>query len=135
MTRVTFAFSALIVAQAAHSMEEYLGRLWESFPPARFLSGLLSSDREMGFIAINIALVAFGLWCAFFPVRREWSSAHVFVWFWIVLETVNGVGHPVWTLRQGGYTPGALTAPLLLVLALYLWSQLRRERRAEAPAT
>jgi len=132
--RVKIAFSALIVAQAAHSIEEYLGRLWESFPPARFVSGMLSSDRELGFIAINTILVAFGLWCVFFPVRREWPSARGFVWFWIVLETINGVGHPAWTLRQGGYTPGVLTAPLLLVLALYLASQLRGERRAVAPA-
>ena len=134
MTRVTVAFGALIVAQLAHSIEEYIGRLWESFPPARFVSGLLSADRELGFIAINSVLVAFGLWCAFFPVRREWPSARGLVWFWIVVETVNGIGHPAWTLRQGGYTPGVLTAPLLLALALYLSLQLRRERRPVAPA-
>src|SRR5688572_21650346 len=108
MTRVKGAFSALIVAQAAHSIEESIGRLWESFPPARFLSGLLTANRELGFIALNCALVAFGLWCAFFPVRREWPSARGLLWFWIVLETVNGVVHPLWTLRQGGYTPGVL---------------------------
>lgn len=134
MNRVKVVFSALIVAQAAHSIEEYVGRLWESFPPARFLSGLASTNRELGFVAINSALVAFGLWCALFPVRRQWPSARGFVWFWIVLETVNGIGHPLWSLRQGGYTPGVLTAPLLLVLALHLSSQLRRERRPAAPA-
>ena len=117
MSRIKFAFSALIVAQIAHSAEEYLGRLWESFPPARFLTGMISSDRELGFIAINSALVAFGLWCLLFPVRKEWPSAAGFMWFWIVLETINGVGHPAWTLRQRGYTPGVLTAPILLVIA------------------
>ncbi len=40
MTRPQVAFGALIVAQASHSVEEYVGRLWESFPPARFLTGL-----------------------------------------------------------------------------------------------
>ena len=134
MRRVKLAFSALIVTQAAHSIEEYVGRLWESFPPARFLSGLVSADRELGFIIINSALVMFGLWCVVFPVRREWPSARNLVWFWIVLETINGVGHPAWTLRQGGYTPGVLTAPILLVLALYLASQLRRGERPVAPA-
>jgi hypothetical protein len=125
MSRIKVAFSALIFTQLAHSIEEYLGRLWESFPPARFLTGMISSDRELGFVVINSALVAFGLWCLLFPVRKAWPSAAGFIWFWIVLETINGVGHPVWTLRQGGYTPGVLTAPLLLVISLYLAFQLR----------
>jgi hypothetical protein len=49
MSRISPAFGALVLAQAAHSMEEYLGGLWESFPPARFVSGLFSSDLERGF--------------------------------------------------------------------------------------
>jgi hypothetical protein len=102
MPRNKFAFSALIVAQIAHSAEEYVGRLWESFPPARILTGMVSSDRELGFIAINGALVAFGLWCLLFPVRNAWPSASGFVWFWIVLEIINGVGHPAWALRRVG---------------------------------
>jgi len=134
MSRIKFAFSALIVAQIAHSAEEYVGRLWESFPPARFLTGMISSDRELGFIVINSALVAFGLWCLLFPVRKEWSSATGFIWFWIVMETINGVGHPAWTLSQRGYTLGVLTAPILLVIALYLAFQLRKRGRPLSPA-
>jgi hypothetical protein len=42
------------------------------------------------------------------------------VWIWIAIELVNGVGHPLWSLVQGGYTPGVVTAPILLVLALVL---------------
>ena len=129
MSHVKVAFSALVLAQFAHSTEEYVGRLWDSLPPARFLTGLVSSDRELGFIVINSALVAFGLWCLLFPVRKEWPSAARFIWFWIVLETINGIGHPVWTVRQGGYTPGVLTAPVLLVIALYLAFQLRKRER------
>lgn len=120
MTRVTSSFGALIIAQAAHSVEEYFGRLWEVFPPARFLSGLISPDRELGFIVINTALLLFGLWCLVFPVRRQWRSAPAFIWFWILIEIMNGIGHPIWSFRQGGYTPGVLTAPILLVIALYL---------------
>jgi hypothetical protein len=126
MSGVKAAFSALVLTQVAHSTEEYIGRLWESFPPARLLTGLISSDRELGFIILNSALVAFGLWCLLFPVRKEWPSAGGFIWFWIVLETINGIGHPAWSLRQGGYTPGVLTAPILLVIALYLAIQLRK---------
>ena len=130
MSRIKAPFAALVVAQAAHSIEEYFGRLWESFPPATFLTGLISTDRELGFIVINSGLVAFGVWCAVWPVRREWRSAASVVWFWIVIETINGVGHPAWSLLQGGYTPGVLTAPVLLALALYLAYQMRSSARA-----
>ena len=134
MLRVKIAFSAFVLAQIAHSVEEFAGRLWESFPPARFLTGLISSDHELGFIVINAALVAFGLWCLLFPVRKEWPSATGFIRFWIVLGILNGIGHPAWTFRQGGYTPGVLTAPILLAISLYLLFQLRRWRRSPSPA-
>ena len=128
MSRIKIAFGLLIFAQIAHSIEEYVGRLWESFPPARFLTGIFSSDHERAFIVLSIVLVAFGLWCLVFPVRRDWRSAAGFMWFWVVLETINGVSHPAWTLVQGGYTPGVLTAPVLLMVALYLGFQLRNRR-------
>jgi hypothetical protein len=41
------------------------------------------------------------------------------------IEAVNGIVHPLWSLRQGGYTPGVATAPILLVLALVLAQRLR----------
>ena len=130
LPRIKVAFGALIFMQLAHSIEESVGRLWESFPPARLLTGMVSSDRQLGFIALNTALVAFGFWCLLFPVRKEWPSSAGFVWFWIVVEIINGVGHPMWSLRQGGYTPGVLTAPVLLVIALYLALQLWKRGRA-----
>lgn len=128
-SRLQATFGALVVAQTAHSIEEYRGRLWESFPPAAFLTGLISSDRERAFLMINCALVAFGFWCLLWPVRRTWPSARAFVWSWTGLEIVNGLVHPAWSLRQGSYTPGALTAPILLGLALYLALQLVRSQR------
>jgi len=125
MTRFQATFGTLVLAQAAHSMEEYVGQLWESFPPARFLTGLISQDLERGFIVINVSLVAFGLWCFLWPVRRGWLSAVPLAWVWVGVEVINGIGHPLWTLRQGRYTPGVATALLLLVLAVYLALQLR----------
>ncbi len=129
MTRLQATFGALVLAQAAHSIEEYAGRLWESFPPARWLTGLLSTDLERGFVMINSALVGFGAWCFLWPVRKEWPSARTLLVVWVVIEVINGVGHPLWSLRQGSYTPGAATAPLLLVLAHYLGWQLRTAPR------
>lgn len=133
MTRHKMAFGALVLAQAAHSVEEYVGRLWETFPPARFLTGLVSQDHEQGFLLINVALVAFGLWCLVWPIRKDWPTAALLAWLWVTIEVINGVGHPLWSLRMGGYTPGVATAPVLLVIALYVGQQLRtRARRSPA---
>jgi len=134
VSRLQPAFLALILAQAAHSTEEYLGRLWESFPPVRFVTGLISPDLERNFVALNLLLVGFGLWCAFWPVRRGWPSAPLFVWIWATVELINGLVHPLWSLRQGGYTPGVATAPLLLLFALNLAYRLCRPATASEPS-
>jgi hypothetical protein len=68
-------FGALVFTQACHSIEEYVGRLRESFPAARLLTSLISSDLERGFIILNVGLVAFGVWCWLWPVRHGWPSA------------------------------------------------------------
>ena len=125
MNRFQAVFGVLVLAQAAHSVEEYVGRLWESFPPARFVSGLISPDLEFGFLVVNVSLVTFGIWCFAWPVGRGWSSAVPLAWAWVTVEVINGIGHSLWSLRQGGYTPGVATAPVLLVLALYVALQLR----------
>lgn len=125
MTRFQMAFGALVLVQAAHSVEEYVGRLWESFPPARFLTSLISSDPRQGFVVANVSLVVFGVWCFLWPVRRRWPSAIGLAWFWVGIELINGIGHPLWSLTQLGYTPGVATAPLLLILALCLAQGLR----------
>lgn len=120
MSRIQIAFGILVLAQAAHSVEEYVGRLWESFPPARFVSGLVANDREIGFIVINLFIIAFGIWCFLWPLRRQWQSASALVWLWVTVETINGIVHPLWSLYQRGYTPGVATAPVLFVVAFYL---------------
>ena len=134
MTRHKAAFGALVLAQAAHSVEEYIGRLWETFPPARFVTGLVSQDQERGFLLFNVALVAFGLWCLVWPIRRDWPAAAMLARLWVTIEVINGVGHPLWSLRMSGYTPGVATSPVLLVMALYLARQLRTiARHTSAP--
>jgi hypothetical protein len=50
MTRLDATFAALVAVQALHSVEEYVGRLWAVFPPAAFITGLVSQDRRLGFI-------------------------------------------------------------------------------------
>ena len=122
--RITTAFLILIILQALHSIEEYIGKLWDVFPPAKFLTGLISNDREIGFLIINIGLFLFGTWCWFFPVRKGYSSAAGFIWFWTIIEMINGIGHPLWAIFEGRYEPGIITALPLLILSIYLGKRL-----------
>src|SRR6476659_2974363 len=130
MSRFQLTFGALVATQVAHSVEEYVGHLCESFPPARYLTSLVSSDLERAFVFLNVLLLGFGLWCVLWPVRRGWAVARALAWLWATGEIVNGIVHLLWSLYQGRYTPGLATAPILLVMAAYLVYQLRR---ANAP--
>src|SRR5262245_30053262 len=123
------AFLALVLAQAAHSIEEYRTRLYDVFPPARFVSGLLSADRRVGFLIFNASLVAFGLWCYAGPIRGARPSARALAWAWAALEVANGLGHMAWALAAGAYRPGLATAPFLVAIGLTLAIFLRRDVR------
>jgi hypothetical protein len=118
--RGRLVFLLLILAQGAHSIEEYVTKLYEVFAPARFVSSLVSSDLAVGFLVVNAALVTFGLWCWAVPVRKGWHAARGLIWFWTILELGNGVGHLGLALSRGGYFPGLVTAPVLLGLAAWL---------------
>ena len=113
-------FLFLILAQGAHSIEEYVTRLYEVFAPARFVCSLVSNDLALGFIVVNAALVTFGLWCWAVPVRSGWDAARGLVWFWAILELGNGIGHSALALSRWGYFPGVATAPLLLLFAAWM---------------
>ena len=123
-------FLALIVVQMLHSLEEYVFELFETFPPARFVSGLVSADLERGFVAINISVVALGICCYWWPVRRDWASAAPIAWIWVAVELVNGFSHPTWSVIQRGYTPGLISSLVLLPLAILLAGRLRTEGAA-----
>jgi hypothetical protein len=118
--RIQFAFLLLVLAQAAHSAEEYFTNLYEVFAPARFVSGLVSDNLALGFLVVNAGIAACGLWCWAIPVRSGWAAARGLVWFWALLEFGNGVGHSALAVSRWGYFPGAATAPLLIVLAARL---------------
>ena len=59
-----------------------------------------------------------------FTVRKDYALAPALIWFWIIIEIINGVGHPLWALYERSYVPGVATAPFLLILAIYLARQL-----------
>jgi hypothetical protein len=124
--RVRGTFALLVLAQAAHSVEEYLGRLWEALLPPRVVSLVFSSDPERGFLVANVVIVVFGLWCCAWPVRRNWRIAPTLVWGWVMVEIANGILHPLAALVFWRYIAGVVTAPLLLVVAVRLAVLLRR---------
>jgi hypothetical protein len=132
--RTQLVFLFLILAQAAHSIEEYVTKLYEVFAPARFVSSLVSNNLAVGFVMANAVLVAFGLWCWAVPVRSGWRAAGGLVWFWTILELGNGLGHSFLAFRRGGYFPGVATAPLLLLFAAWLAVLQTRQSRPVIPS-
>ncbi len=119
-------FAALIAAQAAHSTEEYVFRLYDVFAPARFVSGAVGFDRASGFLLANAALIGFGLWCYFARVRPGKGAWRGLAWFWALLETANSIAHLALAAAAGGYFPGLFTAPLLAILGGLLIVRLRK---------
>ena len=124
--RAQRAFALLILAQAAHSIEEYLFRLFDVFAPARWVSSLFGTNLALGFALANTALVLFGVWCFVARVRPAHPSALAYAWFWVCLEFGNGVSHIILASLEGGYFPGVGTAPLLVFVSCYLALSLTR---------
>jgi hypothetical protein len=85
-------------------------------------------------VIFNSSLVAFGLWCYFGPVLHARRSATALAWSWAVLEMMNGAAHVIWAASVGGYRPGLVTAPFLVMIALVLASVLRRENATSKAA-
>lgn len=126
-------FLALVLVQAAHSVEEYVFQLYEVFAPARFASSLVSSNLAFGFAVLNVSIFVFGMWCFFVLVRPGRPSAVSVVWGWVLIELGNGIGHSVIAIVRGTYFPGVATAPFLFLLAVTLAMQLSRAPRLSAP--
>jgi hypothetical protein len=117
--RICIIFLLIALVQGLHSIEEYFGKLWKVYPPATFLSGLVSTNLKTGFIIINVSLFIILMLTWLTTFSKSYSTRGV-LWLWIILEVINGVGHSVWAIIERSYVPGLATAPILLGLALYL---------------
>lgn len=122
--RIRTTFLLLVITQAIHAIEEYFGRLWEVYAPAKFICNLLSSNPRTGFLIINILFISFSLLYWWSLVQRKPTSSPGLIWFWIVLEILNIIGHISWTLFEKAYTPGIVTAIILLIVVISLIRQL-----------
>lgn len=119
-SKLKLVFLCLVLMQGLHSVEEYYGQLWTNFPPAKYLVSLFSENPKTGFLIPNITLFIIGLWCYLIPVRKNYGYAKNIAWFWVALELINGLGHPAWSLYNNAYTPGLVTAFLLLCISIFL---------------
>ncbi len=122
--RSKLLFLLLVAVQAAHSVEEYLTRLYDVLPPARYVSGLLSENPATGFLIINVGIFVLGVWCYAFPVRSGLKTGRMVAWLWLAVEFANGTGHLLLAASAGGYFPGAFTGAVLIVAALGLAASL-----------
>ncbi len=86
----------------------------------------MPDNRHEAFVILNILIVTFGIWCFLWPIRRDWPSAYAIALIWAIVETLNGIGHSLWSIDNWSYTPGVATAPLLIVSAAMLVHALRR---------
>jgi hypothetical protein len=132
--RSRLLFLLLVAAQLAHSVEEYLTRLFEVFAPARFVSGLVHSDLAVGFVTINAIVVGIGIASYVGPVRSGREAARLVAWLWVVIELVNGVAHIALAALARGYFSGAITAVVLVGTSACLAFSLRADgNRGAAP--
>jgi hypothetical protein len=130
---IRLAFLLLILSQGFHSAEEYFTRLWDVFAPARILSNLVSTNTEKGFIIINIFLFIAGIICWILISMKNGRKFLPLIWFFIVIEFINGIGHPLWGILERQYVPGLASALIVLVINVYLTFQIRNPRIRNAP--
>lgn len=122
--RIKLGFLLLILAQGVHSTEEYITRLWEVFYPARVISNMVSTNTETGFLIINISLFVFGIFSWLIIAKKNNVTSQIIIWFFIIIEFINGIGHPVWALSKMDYVPGLFSALIILFLNIYLTRQM-----------
>ena len=136
MSRLGALYLSLGLAQAAHSVEEMLTHLYDFF---WVISGALHRmfpwyqqfrwPADL-FGAVNIVLVAALLGSWPFVERRD-SWALYLVGAAGVIETLNGVNHIARAIALRGYVPGAITAPVLLLLGPLMLRELWPSRKAD----
>jgi len=134
MTKSTKYFLLLGLAQALHSIEEIYFHLYDfafkvSMPVPPIISDFAHLRMKSEIFAImNIIIIMMILISVlYYESRRCWAIAAA--WIWAVVEILNGLGHLAATIIFSQYFPGALSAPLLLLLGSMLFYQLIIARR------
>src|SRR5262245_45123517 len=110
-------FLFIIFFQVMHSIEEYYGKLWTVLEPARFMSSLFSFDLRIGFIIFNSSFLI--LMVTTWLLTKKFSLTAL-LWFWAIVEMLNGMAHIGWSILEKNYKPGLITAPFLLFCSIGL---------------
>jgi uncharacterized protein with HXXEE motif len=133
--RLRIAFQLLIVLQLLHSLEEFVFKFYERFPPMVFVYRNSPGMARTAFILFNSILFLAGLVSLLYwvwPARRGMIAV---VWVWVGAETLNVIAHCVWAVLIRSYNPGLVTGIAFLPVLAYLVRLLRRlpqERQAKA---
>jgi hypothetical protein len=122
-TRAAWFYLGLGIAQAAHSIEEYLTRLQDWFPIVTgrlhdltgFSPVLYMGERT--FVVANMAIITgiLALGPFIFQRRSRTLKAAVVI---SVCEALNGLGHISAAVYTNGYFPGCISAVGLLAFSL-----------------
>jgi len=125
--RISILFLLLILAHVLHATEEYFGKLWEVYTPAIFICNLISSNPENGFFIINSIFIIISLIYWRFSIQKNDTTSYSLIWIWIVLQTINVIGHISWTIYKRAYTPGIITTFIILLFIILLVKRLTKQ--------
>lgn len=119
------------LAQTSHSIEEMRTHLYDFFWTATgVLHNAMPSFPQFRmaadtFAVINMTLIALLLGTVpAVAAGKRWAL--YLAGLAGVIEVLNGIGHLSGALFFGGYVPGAASAPLLLILGIFLLRELGR---------
>ena len=124
--KIRQGFLVLIAVQTLHSVEEFIFKFYEVFPPMRLLYRDAPSLAGPAFIIANVVLVMVGLICLLRWVRPARRGARVVVWAWVGGEAFNVIAHCAWAIHVRGYNPGMMTVFWFVPVVAYLSYLLRR---------
>ena len=123
--RIQVSFLLLIVLQTLHSIEEFIFRFYDVFPPMVSVYRNAPHLARPAFILANSILVLVGFVCLFRWVWPAKRGAKRVVWVWIGVESFNLIAHCVWAVLIRGYNPGLVTGlgfvPVVVYLIYLLW--------------
>src|SRR5215813_8790004 len=107
--KLKVTFLVLIVLQGLHSAEEFIFKLYDAFPPMRFLYAGVPRLAQSAFIIFNSLLITAGLVCFYRWVRPGGRAGRTVVWVWTGVEMFNATARCIWAVMARGYVPGLVT--------------------------
>ncbi len=118
--RRTIAVATLaLLAQAAHFGEEYLTDFGTRFPVRL---GLAAWPQAF-FVDFNLLWLAVWVF-AIVGLKARLRITMFPLWFLAIASVANGIVHPLLAVAGGGYFPGLVTSPLVLVAGVILFRRL-----------